>query len=165
MIDFIRIVEERQKILKRREGWIKKLEEFTKTKIELNKEIRIECDDPLTLLRVKEVIKAFGRGFDFNSALLLLDESYFLDSIDIKLYGKTRNRQRELKGRVIGKEGKVKRMIEKKTETKIAVYGKTVSIIGKWKNLKVARKAVELILNGAMHSTVYRFLEKQITNL
>jgi ribosomal RNA assembly protein len=51
-------------------------------------------------------------------------------------------------------------MIEEKTGTKICVHGKTISIIGKWENLQVARKAIEMLLEGKMHSSVQRFLER-----
>ena len=132
-------------------------------KIEANKnqEIKIEGEDPVSVLRTKEIVRALGRGFDFQTALNLLDEEYFLEVIELKQFSKSRNRQMELKGRVIGSEGVVKRKIEEATETKIAVHGKTISIIGKWKNTRIAKQAIEMLLSGAMHNTVYRFLERQ----
>ena len=161
MMDYLLIPEERKKILKRKREWIQQLEKFSNSKIEINEVIKVECEDPLMLLRVKEVLKAFGRGFDFNSSLLLLDESYFLEIIRLDEFaGKSRKRQIVLKGRVIGTEGKTKKMIERYTNTKIAVYGKTVSIIGRAENVRKAREAVEMLLSGAMHRTVYRFLER-----
>jgi ribosomal RNA assembly protein len=111
---------------------------------------------------VKEVIKAFGRGFDFETSLNLLDEDYFLDILDVKPFtGKSRNRQIILKGRVIGSKGKTKSIIEKYSDAKIVIYGKSVSIVGKAKNVRLAREAIEMLLNGADHSSVYRFLEKE----
>lgn len=160
MIEYVAITEERMKILKKDEKWEEQLKELSDAKIELNDDVFIESEDPFQVLRVKEVIKAFGRGFDFETALNLLDEEYFLDIIEVKEFsGKSRKRQIVLKGRVIGREGKMKKMIEKYCDVKIAIYGKTISILGRWNNLSKARRAIEMILNGAMHTTVYRFLE------
>jgi ribosomal RNA assembly protein len=161
MIDFIRIPEERLKILKREKKFIEQLEKFTESKIKLNEEVEIECEDPLKVLRIKQVIQAFGRGFDFDTAMNLLDEEYYLETIEIKDYtGKSRSRMITLKGRVIGTGGKTKKLIENYTETKIAIYGKTICIIGKWDRVVIAKKAIEMLLNGKLHTTVYRFLEK-----
>jgi len=91
-----------------------------------------------------------------------LDEEYYLEIIDIKDFsGKSKNRMKVLKGRVIGSEGKAKKMIERYTDTKISIYGKTISIIGKWDKIIIAKKAVEMLLSGSLHSSVYKFLEKQ----
>jgi ribosomal RNA assembly protein len=161
MIDFIRIPEERLKILKKDKKFKEKLEKFSESKIKFNEDISIECEDPLILMRIKLVLQAFGRGFDFESAMNLLDEEYRLETIEIKDYaGKSRGRMTTLKGRVIGTKGKTKKLIENCTETKIAIYGKTICIIGKWDRIMIAKKAVEMLLNGRLHTTVYRFLEK-----
>lgn len=162
MIDFVAIPKQRIKILKTDRKLVEKIEKLSDSKIKLNEEVSIECEDPLKLLRVKEVVKAFGRGFDIDVALNLLDEEYYLEIIDIKDFtGKSRNRLITLKGRVIGTEGKTKKLIEKFADVKISIYGKTVGIIGKWDRVTIAKKAVEMILLGSLHSTVYRFLEQQ----
>ncbi|MEM5866504.1 MAG: KH domain-containing protein [Candidatus Aenigmatarchaeota archaeon] len=155
---FVRIPEERLKIFEKR-GYLKKLEELVNCKIKVDEEISIECEDPLLLLRVKEVVKAFGRGFSFDDALNLLDEEYFLETVNIKDFsGKSKSRFFQIKGRVIGSEGKAKKLIEKYTNVKIAIYGKTVSIIGKWDDVQRAKQAVESLLMGRKHGTVFRNL-------
>jgi ribosomal RNA assembly protein len=162
MIENVAIPEERIELLRKDKELMEKLRKFVDVKVKIDDCVVIESDDPLCLLRVKEVIKAFGRGFDVDTSLNLLDEDYFLDVLDIKEFtGKSRNRQTVLKGRVIGSKGKTKNIIEKHTEVKIVIYGKTVSIVGKAKNVCVAREAIEMLLNGANHNTVYRFLESQ----
>ncbi|MEM5772713.1 MAG: KH domain-containing protein [Candidatus Aenigmatarchaeota archaeon] len=158
MIDFVKIPEERLKIFDRK-GYSKKLETLTNCNININEEISIECEDPLLLMRLKEVIKAFGRGFDFEDTLNLLDEEYFLETINIQDFsGKSKNRMFVVKGRVIGRKGKAKKLIEKHTNVKIAIYGKTISIIGKWDDVQRAKKAVESLLQGRKHGTVFRNL-------
>lgn len=161
MKDWVRIPEERMKILRKNKEWIEELESLAECKLRLNEEVCIECEDPLKILRIKEVIKAFGRGFSFEDSFKLLDEDYYLEIINVKDFsGKSKNRMRTLKARVIGSEGKAKKMIERYTNAKIAIYGKTISIIGKYDEVRIAREAIEMLLKGSLHSTVYRFLER-----
>jgi len=162
MIDVVRIPEERMKILRRDAKMKGKLENLSNAKINLTEDVEIETEDPLNMMRVKEAVKAFGRGFDMEDALNLLDESFCMQAIEVRDFsGKSRNRMLVLKGRVIGSEGKTKQRIEKMTETKIAVYGKTICIVGKWLDVNLAAKAIEMLLSGSLHNTVYRFLEQQ----
>ncbi len=163
MKETVVLTEEKAKMLRCKKDWIERIEKLSNCKISLEEqEVTIEGEDPLIVLRVKEVIRALNRGFDLESALYLLDESYFLEVINVKDYGKTRNRRIVLKGRVIGKKGSIKRMIEDYTNTKISIHGNTIAIIGKWDNLLIARKAIEMILEGKMHSTVKKFLEENV---
>ena len=162
MMDFVSIPESRIRILKKNKKMLKKLENLVDVEIKLNDEVEMEGNDPLVIMRVKQVIKAFGRGFDFEDALLLLDEEYMLEVVDIKEFsGKSRNRMIELRGRIIGTKGKTKDLIEKLADVKVCVYGKTVSIIGKWDAVQDAKKAIELLLEGRKHGSVYRFLEQR----
>jgi len=163
MKETVVLTEEKAKMLRSKKEWIEKIEKLSNCKISLeDQEVTIEGEDPIIVLRVKEVFRALNRGFDLESALYLLDESYFLEVINVKDYGKTRNRRIELKGRVIGTRGTIKRMIEEMTKTKISVHGNTIAIIGRWDNLLLAKKAIEMILEGKMHSTVKRFLEENV---
>lgn len=156
MIDFLRIPEKRLKIFN---NYVEELEKIAGCEIKINDEISIETENPILLMRTKEVIKAFGRGFDFDVALSLLDEEYCLETIDVQEFsGKSKKRMVTIKGRVIGREGKAKRLIEKYTNVKITVYGKTVSIVGKWEDVQKARQVVEGLLQGRKHSTVFRNL-------
>jgi len=158
MIDFIKIPEERLKIFKTKK-YKNQLEKMTDSKIEVNEEISIESENSLMSMRIKEVVKAFGRGFDFDIALNLLDEEYYLETINIQDFcGKSKDRIMVMRGRLIGSEGKTKGLIEKYTNVKIAIYGKTISIIGKWDEVQKAEQAIEGILYGRKHSTIYRSL-------
>jgi len=136
-------------------------EEITGVKLRVNdNEVSFEVEDPLKAYNLKQVLFAFGRGFDMDDALDLMDEAYGMDVIEITNYtGKSKSRLITMRGRIIGSEGKAKRTIENLTNTRIAVEGKTVCIIGKWNDIRKARKAIEMLLEGAMHKTVYRWLE------
>ena len=41
----------------------------------------------------------------------------------------------------------------------MVIYGNTVALIGSSVSMPVAKHAIEMILNGSEHATVYRYLE------
>ncbi len=162
MIEFVAIPEERMQILRENQiAYNRKLGDFFDVKFSANEEVAIEGEDSLIVMRTKEIIRAFGRGFDFDDALNLVDEDYILEVITVSDFGRSRNRQIVLKGRIIGTGKKSKNIIEKCSGAKIAVYGKTVSVLGKWENVRLAREAIEMLLRGAKHTTVFRFLKER----
>lgn len=163
MIDFIAIPRERMDDFDKLK---KKLEEITGVEIEVSRDekntIKIEDEDSLNVVCCSQVVHAFGRGFDVEDALNLLDDDYKLEIVSIQEHsGKSKQRLVILRGRLIGTKGKTKAAIEDAAGVKLAVYGKTVSIIGRWDRVQVARQAVEMILRGSKHNSVYRFLEEQ----
>lgn len=159
MIDFVTIPRERMRKFKELK---KKLEELTSVKIDVDGNvIKIEAEDSLSVIQSSQVIHAFARGFDANTALTLLGDEYKLEIIEIQKYtGKSKRRLITLRGRLIGTNGKTKAMIET-IGVKLCIYGKTVAIIGRWDKIPIAKRAVEMILRGAKHNSVYRFLEEQ----
>jgi ribosomal RNA assembly protein len=66
-----------------------------------------------------------------------------------------------VKGRLIGQEGKTRRIIEELTEADVSIHGHTVAIIADMDQMEIAREAVKMILRGSMHSTVYRYLNRK----
>ncbi len=57
--------------------------------------------------------------------------------------------------------GKTRRLIEELTDANVAVYGHTVSLIGTIDQTQIAREAIQMLVRGSMHSTVYRFLHRK----
>ncbi len=162
----LKIPLERVAVLIGKEGSAKKqLEEETKTKIDVDSkegDITVTGEDALNLFTAREIIKAVGRGFNPEIAKALLKQDNVLEIINIQDYtGKSKDSQQRLKGRVIGKNGKTRELIEELTDTNVSVYGKTVAIIGNPENTSAARKAVDMLLTGSMHSAVYQMLEKR----
>ena len=43
----------------------------------------------------------------------------------------------------------------------VSVYGHTVAIIGDFDQVNVAREAVNMLINGSEHASVYRFLQRK----
>ena len=122
---------------------------------------RDDSDDPTTVLRARDVVLAIGRGFSPERALQLVDDDIVLDIIDLReTFGKNESDIARLKGRVIGREGKIRRLIEEMTDAKVSVSGHTISMIGEYETVNAAREAIELLLKGKQHSTVYKLLRK-----
>ncbi len=120
-------------------------------------------DDPTVLFRAREVVTAIGRGFSPTHAFRLLnDDETVLEVIDLReTVGRSQSDLKRLKGRVIGKEGKTRRIIEELSEAHISVYGHTIALIGQADQAAIAREAVQMLIRGSLHGTVYRFLHKK----
>ncbi len=166
----IRIPKERIAVLIGPGGKVKKdIEAATHSKLEIDSgeaDVIIHGDDSLGMFSAREVIKAIGRGFNPDIAMLLLHQDYSLEILNLPDYlGRSKNKIIRIKGRVIGEQGKTRRIIEEHTETAISVYGKTIAIIGKIENSSVAKKAIEDLLGGAPHSSVYKWLERKRKDL
>ncbi|MGE0015402.1 MAG: pre-rRNA-processing protein PNO1 [Candidatus Methanomethylophilaceae archaeon] len=121
-----------------------------------------KTEDALMPLKLTDVIKAVGRGFNPEKALRLMEDDEFLEIIDLKEFvGDRTNQLSRIRGRLIGKDGKTRRIIEDLTRCEMIIYGNTVGLIGNSISLPIAKHAVEMILNGSEHSSVYHYLESQ----
>ena len=121
------------------------------------------AEDPSVLFRAKEVVTAIGRGFSPERAFRLIqDEDALLEIIDLReIFGRSLSDLERLKGRIIGQEGKTRRIIEEFTDADVSVYGHTVSIIADAEEMDIAREAIQMLLKGRQHSSVYRFLHRK----
>ena len=122
-----------------------------------------EDQDPSLLFRAKEVVTAIGRGFSPERASRLIrDEDAALEIMDLRaIFGRSPSDIKRIKGRIIGQEGKTRRIIEELTEADVSVHGYTVSIIANVDQMEVAREAIQMLLRGSQHSTLYRFLHRK----
>ncbi len=140
------------------------LERQTKAKIDVDSaegEVRISGSDAIHLYTLREIVRAIGRGFSPDIACMLLKQDVGFEQMSIVNYGTTKKDLLRLKGRVIGEEGKARRLIEELSQCNISVYGKTIAIIGQFEWLPLARKAIEALLSGAPHAVVYKMLERR----
>ena len=122
-----------------------------------------KATDPSMLFKAKDVVTALGRGFSPEHAFRLIrDEEAMLDVIDLRtVFGRSETDIKRVKGRIIGMNGKTRQIIEELTDTNVAVYGHTVSIIGTIEQAEAAREAIQMLVKGSMHATVYRFLHRK----
>ena len=121
------------------------------------------ASDPTVLFRAKEIVNAIGRGFSPERAFRLLDDDEaLLEIMDLReTLGRSQSDIKRLSGRVIGKNGKTRRLIEELTEASISVYGHTISVIGNPDQTEAAKEAILMLIRGSQHSTVYRFLHRK----
>jgi ribosomal RNA assembly protein len=142
------------------------IEEKSKTLLEIDSEsgtVTIESsEDPLMVMRVSDLVRAIGRGFSPERALAILDdEMLMLDVMDLSKMVGTQSDMARLKGRIIGKDGKTREIMERLSGSKVSVYGKTIALIGYPDQIRISRAAIEMLLDGAPHGNVYSFLEKK----
>ena len=124
--------------------------------------LKPESPDPSNALRARDLVHAIGRGFSPDRAFTLLNEDYTLDMIDLhEFFGKNEAEIRRVDGRIIGREGKTRRIMEQLTGALISVSGHTVSVIGTYEAVSTAKDALEKLISGRQHGTVYKFLRKR----
>jgi len=158
MIRIIKIPEERVSVLIGKRGKVKReIQKRTGTKIEILDDVTIK-GEAVEVLAAENIVKAVGRGFSPENALLLSSEE---NTIEILPLPKERKELNRIKSRLIGTNGKSRKNIETLTRTNISVFGRTVSIIGSYENASMAADAVRKIIEGAPHSFVYRYLEER----
>lgn len=136
--------------------------------IDTEGEVNIEENehDPLAALKVMDLVKAIGRGFSPQRAMRLLEDDEYLEVVELgDFIGKRSEQLARVRARLIGTNGKTRKIIEDLTGAYMSVYGSTVSIVGNSAQLPVAKTAVEMILRGSEHSTVYRYLERSRASL
>ena len=168
---FVRIPKERVGVVIGPDGTTKKnIEEKLSVELEIDSDagdvhinLSDKATDPSTLFRAKDVVTALGRGFSPEHAFRLVrDEDAVMELIDLReVFGKSEADLKRVKGRIIGMNGKTRRIVEELTDANVAVYGHTVGVIGTLEQVQVAREAIEMLVKGSMHSTVYRFLHRK----
>jgi len=124
--------------------------------------VKPDSSDPSSALRAKDLVLAIGRGFSPSRAFSLFNDDYSFDIVDLHDYfGKNEAEIRRVDGRIIGREGKARRNLEELTGTLISVSGHTISIIGTFESVSMAKDALEKLIEGRQHGTVYKFLRKK----
>ena len=118
--------------------------------------------DAASLLQVRDVVNAIGRGFSPERAFKLKEEDMIFDVVDLReIFGKSESDIARIKGRVIGRQGKTRSMLEELTKTNVSIYGHTISIIGDFESASTAREAIMMLIEGKQHSTVYKLLRRR----
>jgi len=118
--------------------------------------------DPVMRMKFPDVIKAIGRGMNPERAIQLLQDGQHLMLYDIREYvGKTSNQQRRIRSRIIGRNGRIRELIEEHSGAEMVIYGSTIVIIGDEEALPLAGQAVQRLLQGAEHSSVLKHLETE----
>jgi len=172
---FVRIPKERVGVLVGADGRVKRhIEEKLGVKLEVESEaggvtatLNENATDPSLLFKAKDVVTAIGRGFAPEHALRLIrDEDAIFDLMDLRdTFGRSESDIKRVKGRIIGMNGKTRRLIEELSNADVVVFGHTVGIIGTFEQVNIARSAVQMLIDGSQHHTVYKFLQRKRSEL
>ncbi|MBI4393224.1 MAG: RNA-processing protein [Euryarchaeota archaeon] len=118
--------------------------------------------DPVVALKVRDIVKAIGRGFSPEHAFRLFQDETYFDVMDVTDYvGKSDKHIKRVRSRLIGTGGKTRHIIEELSGANVSIMGNSVALLGDIMEVRVAREAVEMLMEGAPHSTVYKFLERK----
>jgi len=173
MADHLKIPDDRIGVLIGTEGETKeRIERRTDSTVTVDSEsgaVAVERgdDDPLRSLKAPRVVKAIARGFPPESALRLLEdidgdaEMVVYESIDIDSATGSDSEKRSKKGRLIGKNGRTRELMEELTGAEVRIYGDSFGVIGTPDQVEVATTAAEMLLDGAPHGTVYSYMEQK----
>ena len=149
------LVEKVPRITKNR----KRLEEKLNVKIEnRGKEFFItgEAEDEFVAVRI---IEALDIGFPYSVAMLIIDEDFMMEVINIKEQTSRKDFAR-IRARVIGRGGKALKTLSNLTQCYLELKDNTIGIIGEPEYIKTAEEAIGLLICGSKHANVYAYLEK-----
>lgn len=168
---FVRIPKERVGVLVGPDGKTKQyIEDRLNVTLQINSEagdvtilIPENAEDPSVLFRARDVVTAIGRGFAPEHAFRLIrDEDTVFDVIDLRaIFGRSESDIKRVKGRIIGMEGKTRKLIEELSGADVVVYGHTIGIIGTFEQANIGRTAVQMLIDGCQHHSVYKYLAKK----
>lgn len=137
-----------------------KLERKTGVEIKIRgRDVEVE-GEALKVWRTKNIIDAIGKGFSFERSLKLLSEGSQLKIVKLKRLASSKKSIEKIKGRIIGRDGRTRELIEEYSKALVSVYQDYVSIIGKPQEIQVALRAVRMLINGRPHGRVYHYLEQ-----
>jgi len=108
-----------------------------------------------------QAIEAINLGFSIKVALLLKDEDIVFKQINIKSIAKRRDMS-QIRARIIGTNGRVLDTLESLTDCFVVVHNNVVGIIGSIENIKTTLYALENLIAGSKHASVYAYLEKKL---
>ncbi|MGB8220617.1 MAG: KH domain-containing protein [Methanoregula sp.] len=168
MIQELKVATSRVGVLIGKGGATKKeLESKTHTAISIDSKeglVKVEGaeENAISLLRAVEIINAINAGFSPERAFEMIeDEDLLLDIIDLSRATDNPKQLDRLRGRIIGKDGRAREQIENMTDVDLSVFGHTVALIGYPEQMKVARAAIDMLIEGVPHENVFAFLDKK----
>lgn len=139
----------------------KKLEKELNIKITTRgKEIYIQ-GEPENEYIAEKIIDALEIGFSFKDAILIKEENFLFECINIKDYTNRKDISR-IRARLIGKNGRTKNTLEQLTKSAIEIneLHNIVGIICPSEFMQNAQEAIISIIQGSKQSNVYASLEK-----
>lgn len=153
----------------------KPLVEHLKLQVRFNPKIRgVELrtcpsltSDIGAIQKAADFINAFALGFQVQDALVILRlEDIFIDSFEIKdIKALSGEHLIRAVGRLAGKDGKTKTVIENTSRTRIVLADNKIHILGSWKNIRIAKDAIVDLILGSTPGKVYNKLRNIASRL
>lgn len=152
----IRIISEDVNAIKKKQ---KKLSRILNVKIKFEgNEIILEGTGDNEYIAEK-VIDAINFGFSVPTALLIKEEDFLFEILDIKDYTKKKDLPR-IRARIIGTDGRTLKTLLTLTECHFEIKDNRVGIIGAPELMLNAQNAIISLIRGSKQANVYAFLEK-----
>ena len=148
---------------------VDKLSRIVKNKARLEKLLKVKITNrgrevfieglPEDEYDAERIIEALNFGFPFSTTLLIKDEEFLFEILNIKDHTKRKD-LRTIRARIIGKEGKTLRTLNNITNCHFEILDKEIGIIGDAENIEAGRQAIISLIQGAKQANVYAYLEK-----
>jgi KH domain-containing protein len=149
--------------------YIKSARKILQNKDALEKKLKVKISVSGTNIQIsgnevdeffaERVLKALDFSFLIDEALLLANEDYIFEIINIKSYTHRKD-LKVIKARIIGTEGKTLKVLMGLSNSYIAVKDNNVAVIAHCNDFENAVQAVVSIIQGSKQGNVYSYLEK-----
>ncbi len=169
MMIFVRMPKDRVAVLIGQKGMVKRqIEKIGDVKIKIDSKsadvsISFKGDmegENFKAMAARDVVRAIALGFSSDTAMRLFDDDNYLAVLDIRDFaGKSSKHVRRVRARIIGVNGRTRRVIEELSGADMVIYENTVGIIGDIISMDAAKRGCEMILDGSEHAAVYKYLE------
>lgn len=126
------------------------------------KQVVIDSPDGMAEYEAETIFDAIQFGFSVERALLLTDPEILFRKVPIKDFTRRKDME-EVRGRLIGSQGRTRNTIEQTADCEIMISDTAVGIIGRAEAIEKATIAVQNLIKGSKQSNVYRFLERMNT--
>jgi len=151
-----KIIIDRLRELKQKQ---EELEKKLNVKISIKGKVVTIVGKPFDEYEAMLVLEAIQFGFPTKKAVSLKEEEVIFRKIPIKEFTRRRN-LKDVRGRVIGKEGKTKRTIEQIAGCEMIIKDNTIGLLGPTENIEEATTALQNLIRGSKQANVYKYLEK-----
>src|SRR3989344_2727593 len=143
---------------------VDKLSRIVKNKARLEKLLKVKITNrgrevfieglPEDEYDAERIIEALNFGFPFSTTLLIKDEEFLFEILNIKDHTKRKD-LRTIRARIIGADGKTLKTLTDLTKCNFELKDNWVGIIGDADNIEPAQQAMISLIKGSKTANVY----------
>ena len=108
----------------------------------------------------EQAIQAIAFGFPFQVASLIGTDIIFKE-ISLKDLTTRKSRLRTIKSRILGREGRARKILERLSSCRLLIKNNEIGIIGEPEEVALLSHALEKLVRGSSHGSVYSFMERE----